>query len=191
MGGLVEETMPGDPLFRLRERIECHECMDTKIAITLYGPERCANCAGRRKAFRYPALQLQEFIFARKEQKRNLDNQPLALARALTHFTAANPLLLDHIIEYYKVDARKAKDLIATLRNEWVLPIGSHRQPPYGSYWIRTPEEFMEWSRSYRSQAITSLATVYRLQKKYFPRLYGQGEFDFARAIADELKEAI
>ena len=176
-----------DPVFELMRRIVCHNCVDTGISITLYGVERCADCYD--KELSEPATQLRRCVFTRLEKKLPVDTAALALARALTHFTAAEPLLLRHITRYCKVDERMAKRTIALLRDEWVLPVGSHRQPPYGSYWITSPEEFLAWSRAYRAQAITSLVTVHKLQRQHFPRLYGQQ--DFAAMIADELRETL
>lgn len=188
---MTTDILPGDPLFRLMERIECQTCLDTNIAITLYGPELCSTCAGLRKQWSNAAVQLQHVIYTRTLKKQTVDTPLLALARALTHFTATEPLALKHITEYYRLTERAAKEQIATLRNDWVLPIGSHRQQPYGAYWINSPEEFLEWSRAYRSQAITSLATLYRLQRQHFPRLFGQGEMDFVSLIDEELRGAL
>lgn len=189
--GSIEETKPGDPIFRLMERIECRECLDTGISITLYGPSHCVDCTGKKRMWSNPAFQLQRCVFARVAKQQPIDTQALSLARALTHFTPAAALLLKQIVNYWCVDIRQAKALVATLRGEWLLPIGSLRQPPYGAYWITTAEDFLEWSRAYRSQAITSLVTVYKLQRQHFPHLYGQEDFGFVKQIADELQEAL
>lgn len=189
----MTENRQADPLFRLMESIECHECLDTNIAITLYGPANCANCAGKRRAWSEPAEQLQRCVSIRLEKQPPLpvEKEPLALARALTHFTVDAPLTLNQIVEYYRVDIRKAKALIALLRDDWILPIGSLREPPYGSYWIKTGEQFLKWARAYRSQAISQLVTIHRLQRQWYPHLYGQQDFDFLALINDEIREAL
>ncbi|MBD0370303.1 MAG: hypothetical protein ICV60_05670 [Pyrinomonadaceae bacterium] len=186
-----KKPMEDDPIYLLMKGIKCQNCMDTNVAIMLHGPDRCVDCSAQKRQWSSAAIQLQQCVQMRLEKKQLVDKQALSLARVLTHFNVAAPLQLKFIIHYWKTEARLAKGTIALLRDEWVLPIGSLRNPPYGAYWINSAEQFRDWSRPYRAQAITQLVTLYRLQRQWYPRLYGQADFDFLNHINDELKEAM
>jgi hypothetical protein len=192
-----KKPMEDDPIFKLMQSIQCQLCMDTNVEIMLHGPDRCSNCASEKKTWSNAAQQLQVCVReltekqSRSEKPKPIDKQTLTLARVLTHFSVAAPLQLKFITHYWGVDSRLAKRMLATLREDWLLPIGSLRQPPYGTYWVDTPEDFRAWSRSYRGQGITQLATAYRLQRRWYPLLYGQTELEFLQLVTDELKEAL
>lgn len=89
------------------------------------------------------------------------------------------------------IDERSVKALMRELRDEWLLPVCGTRQRPFGYFIAATTEQFLEWMRTTRSQAISELATAHRLFKTNFPELAGQGSFDFIQTVSTELQEAI
>jgi hypothetical protein len=129
----------------------------------------------------------------RVEKKKSVDPQVLNTARIILHYTIENPISNFTLQGYLRSTAREIKDFVKALRGDWLLPVGSNKNPkqPVGYYWIYTAAEYLNWSRPYRSQAIDQLVTLYRNQRANFPELSGQEAFDFADAIHNQLKEAL
>ena len=173
-------------------QVSCFDCLDTSVAVTLYGPKPCASCATVLARKLSPAAErFADTVWFRVGRKQHVDGQTLNIGRLLVHSTFEQPISRETFEMLMGLNDRKVKSVVEELRKEWVFPIGSNRNQPAGYYFIATEEDFLNWSRPYRSQAITSLGTVYRLQRKHFPRLCGQGEFDFLSLVNEELKEEL
>lgn len=114
---------------------------------------------------------------------------PVLVGLVISTRCADRPIALAILQSFFLRDVRSIKKAIEVLRKEWQLPIGSTRDSGY--YWMRTPADFIAWSRSYRNQAITSLTTLSRMQRRNFPELAGQTTLDFVDQIATELREAL
>jgi hypothetical protein len=89
------------------------------------------------------------------------------------------------------IDDRAVKALMRELCDDWAIPIIATRKPPYGYFVAQSAEEFLEWGRVTRSQAISMLARFYHLFRTNFPELAGQQSFDFVSDITTELQAAI
>jgi len=90
-----------------------------------------------------------------------------------------------------RIDDRARKEIMRSLRDDWLLPVCAMRQRPFGYFIAATPEQFLEWMRVTRSQAISELATAHKLFRANFPELAGQQPLDFIVQISDELTAAI
>lgn len=182
-----------NPFADILKASSCRACLDTGLKLTRFGEAvRCDYCfTAEERSFSVPAMRLTTALWLQQDQGRRVDGQAFEVARVLTHGHISAPLMIKVLAEHFNLSERKVKDIVRTLRREWLLPIGSLRQPPYGYYWILSPKDFLDWSRAYRSQAIDELATLHRLQRANFPELFGQGSLDFIDVINDDLKEAI
>jgi biotin operon repressor len=166
----------------------CYCCWDSTITITPEGIERCEPCLERGKAT--PATEkLTEYVFMLKERNIDIDPRVLNTARAIVTATSDKPISGHTLQALLRESPRMIKECVEVLRSDWVLPIGSTRK--LGYYWMLTEKDFLDWSRPYRGQAITSLATLYRMQRVNFPNLAGQGSLQFVEQIRTELEETI
>ena len=165
---------------------ECPECWDSTIAITPQGLVRCCLAKGNISP---AAEKLADFVWLSVEKKVEIDPRVLNTARAIVTATVEQPISGFTLQALLRESPRNVKAAIETLRKEWLLPIGSTRQSGY--YWMRTAKDFLDWSRAYRAQAITSLATLYRMQRKNFPELSGQESIQFIQQIESEMEDAI
>lgn len=179
------------PLMGIIKSSLCDVCLDSGLTITSSKPRRCPLCFHEDKRFSAPAVRLALCIWEREDKQQSIDELLFATARFLTRATSEYPITLVTLAEYFRCSERKVKDMIRTLRREWLLPIGSSRQPPYGYFWIQSAADFLSWSRPYRSQAIDELVTLWHLEKRNFPELAGQTSLDFQQTINSELEEAI
>jgi hypothetical protein len=169
---------------------KCPDCWDSLVAYTPEGIKPCEPCI--RKGEASPAaLRLSETVWERKERKLPVEIQTLNLARYLIHSTPEEPLYGYTLQGYLRATEREVKAAARELRREWVLPIGSSRKPPYGYYWMLTAKDFLAWARVYRAQAIDELVTLYRMQRRNYPELSGQGKLGFVEAVTQEIEEAI
>jgi hypothetical protein len=109
----------------------------------------------------------------------NLDLHAFDCARALVRATMQRPVRNTTLGMFLGVNERQVKEIIKTLRDDWRLPIGSLREPPYGYYWIASAEEFEAWFNPMRAQAFSELKTAYRMAKRHYPHLCGQFTFNF------------
>ncbi len=169
----------------------CRACFDTGLVFARGEAVRCALCFIEDKSLSTPAVRLAVALWSLRDKGHKTDAQTFEVARVLTHAAAAAPFTNEAIASHLKLSERKVKDIVRTLRREWLLPIGSSRQLPYGYYWILTPKQFLDWSRVYRAQAIDELVTLHRLQRANFAELSGQGSFDFAETVKRELEESL
>lgn len=169
----------------------CGECLGTGIAVTSKGPGRCTLCHADEVQFSEAAARLAVRLWVLQDKEQTVDPQTLKLARLLTHATFETPLQGRLLREHFNLSERDLKSHVESLRAEWVLPIGSHRQPPYGYYWMRSPEEFQHWLRTMRAQAMRELVVAYRLFNEVYPELAGQESFDFANDFSSDLQEAL
>jgi hypothetical protein len=166
----------------------CYDCWDSLITITPDGPVRCDACfvSGNISA---AAQKLYERVWLRLEKKQLVDPRALNAARAIVTATSEMPISGATLQGLLSETERGVKSSIEILRGEWVLPIGSTRKVGY--FWMHTAKDFLDWSRPYRGQAITSLVTVHKMQRANFPELAGQESLQFVEQIKDELTEAI
>lgn len=167
----------------------CSECLTTGIAIENKALRRCSRC--EEAQFTEAAVRLSVRLWWMKDQGKPVDLKAVKLARLLTLATFTLPFSGKLLRRHFGLTPRSLKDLVEHLRADWVLPIGAHRQPPYGYYWIASPEEFKHWMRTMRSQAMRELSTAYRLYRNVYPELAGQEALDFASDFSNDLKEAI
>ena len=162
----------------------CPDCWDSTIAITPNGLERC--CPGKVSP---AATKLAEHVWLREEKKMETDPRVLNTARAIVTATVEQPISGPTLQALLRETERGVKSYVETLRREWVLPIGSTRQ--LGYYWMLSAKDFLDWSRAYRAQAITSLVTLYKMQRTNFPELAGQESLQFIQQIESEMEDAI
>jgi hypothetical protein len=169
----------------------CDRCLDTGIALDKAGhPIRC-DAHDDAFEFSEAAVRLSARLWLRLDQRKPVDARTVRIARLLTHATFDCPLQGKVLRSYFDMNERDVKGIIEELRAEWVLPIGSRRMPPYGYYWITSPEEFKDWLRTMRGQAMSELSTSYRLYRACYPELAGQEALDFAEDFSRDLTEAI
>jgi biotin operon repressor len=164
---------------------QCSWCWDSTISITPTSLERC--CLERCST---PATnKFFECVSIRTEKKMEIDPRILNTARAIVTARTDQPISGYTLQALLRETERGVKKFIETLRKEWVLPIGSTRE--LGYYWMLTAKDFLDWSRAYRAQAITSLATLYKMQRVNFPELAGQESLDFIQQVESEMGDAI
>jgi hypothetical protein len=166
----------------------CFDCWDSTIVVTPYGPGKCITCLEQGNVL--PAAQkLSEVVWRRIERQQLVDQRALNAARAIVTATSELPISGPTLQGLLRESDRGVKSCVEILRGEWVLPIGSTRKVGY--YWMYTAKDFLDWSRPYRSQSITSLATLHKMQRANFPELAGQESIQFIEQVTDELTEAI
>ncbi len=166
----------------------CGVCMDSGIVKTETGPEQCTSCL----AFLNPISQrvfgaISVLLFKQKP----IDDLLFNMARALVSMTSDSPMPGDALVSLLLRGARDVKETAKRLRDEWHLPVIGSRNNPKGYFIAASAEQFLEWGRVTRSQAISELATYYNLFKANFPELAGQQPLDFVDNVSTELKEAI
>ncbi len=166
----------------------CFDCWDSTIVVTAEGPRRCADCIDC-EGVSPQAERLAEVVWLRFEKKQAVDLRALNAARAIVTATREMPISGPTLQGMLRETERNIMGFVETLRQEWVLPIGSTRKTGY--YWMRTAQDYLDWRRPYRRQAITSLATMYRIERVNFPELSGQESLPFIDQVRDELREAL
>lgn len=167
----------------------CPRCMDSGLIKELGAdPSQCADC----RAFTSP---ISERVFGavcvRILKNQTIDNGLFNLARALVSATSDVPMPGDALCHLLQIAPRELKDLAKRLRDEWRIAVIGSRRPPYGYFIAASAQEFLEWGRVTRSQAVSELATYYSLFKANFPELAGQQPLDFVDNVSAELQEAI
>lgn len=172
----------GQTALQLRTGFVCPDCYDSSWA---YTDKRVYRCCVDYSDYAFAQI-LRQFtnalamkIVGPRYSVENLDLKAFDCARALVRATALRPVRNTTLGMFLGVNERQVKDTIKTLRDDWKLPIGSLREPPYGYYWISTPEEFLAWFEPMRSQAFSELRTAYRLMRAHYPQLAGQFTFNF------------
>lgn len=169
----------------------CRACLDTGVALTSKGPQPCESCEAAGKQFSEAAVRFRVRLWLVKDQGQAVDEAALRVALLLTHATFERPLQGKLLRAHLRLDERSLKSAVETLRTVLLLPIGSHRHPPYGYFWMRSPDEFNHWLKTMRGQAMTELVTGYRLFKAVYPELAGQESLTFSEDFARDLQEAI
>lgn len=138
-----------------------------------------------------------EAIDIRIAHKRVITRTDFDVARFLTLFDTENPCerrILEQ--QFCEMDVpsrneRKIKGIIENLRREWLLPIGSHKAPPYGYYFITNDEDFIRWQKENLASALTALQTNYRVFRHNFRRIAGQNDFNYRETVSAMVREAL
>jgi hypothetical protein len=170
----------------------CSRCWDSHVARDMYGrPDRCGFCLMAKMPITAAAQKILNCVLARIEAGRTIDPLTLDAARMLSRSSLEDPVMGAVLAAHLNRDARQVKQLMRTLRDDWLLPVSASREEPYGYYIAASLEELSAWARTSRAQAISTLATIYRLLKANMPALAGQQELDFIQQVSSELEEAI
>lgn len=173
----------GERALQLITGFECLNCLDSGCAWGVLTWHHCPVCAFNPQ-LATQRRQLREFLTAADK----VDETEFRCAQALIAATIQRPVRAFTLAQFLDLGncwEREIKSLIHTLRNEWHLPIGSLRTPPYGYYWISTPEEFLAWFNPMKSQALNELKTAHGLMRRHYPELAGQFTFKFEEATDD------
>lgn len=167
----------------------CSHCWDTGIATR--DLKACICFCGAAISTK-PAAQARLFECVSDRLRKELPVDPLMLrvARALTKASATAPIGSATLQAIIHINERSLKELMKRLRDEWRLPVCGSRRPPYGFFIAATPDEFLAWMRTTKSQAISELATAYSLFRSNFPALAGQAHL-FVDECSHDLQEAI
>ena len=165
------ELNEGQLALQLVTHFECAPCHDTGLALCSDDSITICHClaADMNQCFRNLL-----FFSAPKELSRT-DSFPREFncARAIGLATTKQPVRGTSLRMLMGGGEREAKDTNQTPGDD------SLRVPPYGYYWISSPEEFLQWFNPMRSQALSELSTAYHLAKRYYPELCGQFKFKF------------
>lgn len=167
----------------------CGGCMDSGIDIDMFNcVDQCRKCQASLGAISYRLYGcLCDLMFRHQE----IDTRMLTMARVLVSANAAAPILGECLADFLMCSEREVKKTAKRLRDDWRLPAVGTRQSPFGYFIAATPEEFLSWMRTTKSQAISELATAYHLFKANFPALAGQQSIQFIDDVSTELREAI
>lgn len=180
--GIFNQLSEGQRGLQLATGFECPTCYDSQLAADAYN---CPDCLFQPQEFEQAARQLARAVFNRESAGLSLEKD-FELARALVRATVARPVRNAILAVLLGVNEREVKRIIQTLRTDWLLPIGSLREPPYGYYWMATPEDCLAWFNVMKSQALSELGTAYRLIKRHYPQLAGQLAINFAEEVSPE-----
>lgn len=181
----MNELTEGQKALQHAIGFECAECYDSGHLQPTDTRTRLCNCLWYLRGDQRPINQLIDALSRLDKRDREFAYQ-FDCARALVRATAQRPVRGFTLGLFLRVDERKVKSLIQTLRDEWALPIGSLRVPPYGYYWISTPEEFLAWFNPMKAQALSEMRTAHRLMRRHYPELAGQFTFNFEEDSPDE-----
>lgn len=170
----------------------CSRCWDSHVAKDMYErPDRCGFCLMAKMPITAAAQKILDCVLARIEAGRTIDPLTLDAARMLSRSSLTEPVMGAVLMAHLNADARKVKQLMRTLRDDWLLPVCASREEPYGYYIAGSLDELSSWARTSRAQAISTLATMYRLLRANMPALAGQQQLDFVEQVSRELEEAI
>ena len=89
------------------------------------------------------------------------------------------------------LNERAVKALMRELRDEWLLPVCATRQRPFGYFIAATLDQLNDWFQTTLNQALSEIATAYRVRRANFPEFSGQQPLDFANEISANLSAAI
>jgi hypothetical protein len=172
----------------------CGGCLDSGVILSLIGPQHCKQCQSSLSPISsrlYGAVSLLHL------KGKKIDDAMFALASALVSANAERPILGEALASLVGAEGdptlqlRFVKRLAQRLRKEWHLPVCGRRETPFGYFIAANAEEFLDWMRTTRAQAISELATAYHLFTANFPELAGQQSLDFVNTVSTELEEAI
>lgn len=193
-------TAPAQPSFAGIDRVACDRCFDLGIYI---GPssnafEPCPNIVlGREHAEPSPVAQIVQDAVMR--QQIPADSHLFEIVRTLAMYSTEEPCPGDVLIDRHfnhlngtrESKRRPVSAAIERLRTDWLLPVGSRKDPPYG-YWIIVDEpDFEAWFQRKLAQPKKEIRMVYRLAKRYFPVYAGQLELSLQDIEADALADHI
>lgn len=168
---------------------DCGVCMDSGISVSAtLGPDQCRSCEAASAAVSIRLFGAVSVLLLKSEP---VDYLMLDMARALVSRSAAEPLQGEALAALLHVGERRVKRTAQRLRSEWRLPVCGRREEPFGYFFAARPEEFLDWMRTTRSQAVSELATAYQLFRTNFPALSGQQSLEFVNDVSRELQEAI
>ena len=176
----MNELSEGQIALQLATGFNCLHCLDTRL--TQAGAP-CFQCPFVFYASENAARQLAQAVVQRERDGLSLETD-FQCARALVRATIQRPVRNTTLGLFLSLGEREVKATIQVLRDEWHLPIGSLRVPPYGYYWISTPEEFLAWFGPMKGQALSELRTAHRMMRRHFPALAGQFKFDFEEEVS-------
>lgn len=154
---------------------QCDACLDTNLVIRQGQITQCDQHALRPNA---TADQLLLVVNDRLAAEKLVNYQVFETARALVHSSISRPVPLFCLQNHLQVTDRAVKGFIESLRREWLLPIGSSKEPG-GYYWIRSAAEMTAWLTAFLSQPKSEFRTAYKMVNANFPELAGQLKFDY------------
>lgn len=105
------------------------------------------------------------------------------IASLLIDATSEKPMKTDRIIELVKdqvnqrLDRRKVKIIIRSLRRDHAFPILTRRSNPAGYFWCKNQKEMAEFERMWLSQVTDELYTLQIMKKHNYPRMANQLRF--------------
>lgn len=170
--------------------VECRYCPDTNMLFSGSGKGAitgCMMCRSSKETRNAAANKLARAAFFRMQHDLEINQTDFEIARLLTLYTSDQPIKREIIDRYASTDERATKKHIENLRDEWLLPIGSRKTPPYGHWIIVEKNDYLRWEAEARRSPLTQLSTLWRLRKANFPEFAGQTELDFAQEISTEL----
>jgi hypothetical protein len=168
--------------------IRCPQCWDSFIEIDMYGPNTCKR---PHEGISAAATKISEVVIDLVARNRFIDRAMLNAARSLANATAETPIPGEILQAHLRCDRRGLSDLMKRLRDEWLLPAIASRRNPKGYFIALNATQLLEWNRVTRAQALSELATSYRLVRANHPLLAGQQPLEFISQISTELTEAI
>lgn len=172
----------------------CGGCLDSGVVLGLLGPEQCKLCQASLSLI---SARVFGAVSLLHQKSKKIDGAMFAMACALVSASVDEPILGEALVDLVGAEGdpalqvRYVKRLAQRLRKEWHLPVCGRREAPFGYFIADSPEEFLDWMRTTRSQAISELATAYHLFTSNFPALAGQQSLDFVNTVSTELEEAI
>jgi hypothetical protein len=93
------------------------------------------------------------------------------------HKGVANARKLEELAVSLKVSPREVKQLAKTLTEQYGVPIGARRQPPYGYFLCVTPDDYAAARRPYLNEVLSLLRRLKALNPdQRLLELYGQLE---------------
>lgn len=164
----------------------CFECQDIGFIVKQDGSVIACWRAAQGAEHNAPndAAQLMalrvEIMAANKIKPLEIDYRVAAM---LTQHTTAYPAdrvrLVEAFFGYTHDKKRQLAKVIERLKEVWLLPIGSRKEPPSG-YWICTTlDDFAECVARAKSAPITQLTTIHRMARANFPVLAEQLGLEF------------
>ncbi|MCB1020611.1 MAG: hypothetical protein KDC27_11825 [Acidobacteria bacterium] len=90
-----------------------------------------------------------------------------------------DPVSIARLKQDTKLDDRQVKGVVASLREEFGMPIGSRREQPSGYFWVVTEEDHEAAWGPYRAQMLTMARTLKRCDSpRRLAELAGQLEME-------------
>lgn len=168
---------------------DCGTCMDSGVIKSLLGPETCKHCQAWTSQI---SARVFGAVCVPHCKQQPIDDLMFNMARALVSTSSEFPTPCEALESLLGIDDRQVKRTAKRLKDEWLLPVIGRREKPYGYHFAASMEELLAGSRTTRAQAISELATDYRLLKANSPIFAGQFSLiNFVTDVSTELQEAI